>query len=146
MATAKQAARWVDEADMIAFTGSVNTGKRIAERAAIRLIPVSLELGGKDPMIVCRDADIERAANAAVWGAFTNSGQVCISVERVYVEETIADEFTKRVVEKTRALRQGIDEACSDKRVDVGRDDVSQTKSKPSKTTLMMPKHTAQPS
>ena len=110
----------VDEADMIAFTGSVNTGKRIAERAAKRLIPVSLELGGKDPMIVLGDADIERAANAAVWGAFTNSGQVCISVERVYVDESIADEFTKRVVEKTRALRQGIDNPDSDNRVDVG--------------------------
>lgn len=110
----------VDEADMIAFTGSVNTGKRIAERAAKRLIPVSLELGGKDPMIVCRDADVERAANAAVWGAFTNSGQVCISVERVYVDEAIADDFTKRVVEKTKQLRQGIDEKNSEQRVDVG--------------------------
>lgn len=110
----------VDEADMIAFTGSVNTGKRIAERAAKRLIPVSLELGGKDPMIVLRDADVERAANAAVWGAFTNSGQVCISVERVYVDESIADEFTKRVVAKTRALRQGVDEKASEQRVDVG--------------------------
>ncbi len=112
----------VDEADMIAFTGSVRTGKVIAERAAKRLVPVSLELGGKDPMIVLRDADIERAANAAVWGAFTNSGQVCISVERVYVEDAIADEFTRRVVEKTRSLRQGSDanESNTDRRVDVG--------------------------
>ena len=112
----------VDEADMIAFTGSVRTGRAVAERAARRLCPVSLELGGKDPMIVLRDADLERAANAAVWGAFTNSGQVCISVERVYVEAPIAEEFTRRVVEKTRALRQGTDggEAATDKRVDVG--------------------------
>lgn len=112
----------VDEADMIAFTGSVKTGKLIAARAAQRLTPVSLELGGKDPMIVLRDADIERAANAAVWGAFTNSGQVCISVERVYVDEAIADEFTKRVVEKTCALRQGVDAtgANDDRRIDVG--------------------------
>lgn len=111
----------VDEADMIAFTGSVRTGKLIAERAARRLVPVSLELGGKDPMIVLRDADLERAANAAVWGAFTNSGQVCISVERVYVEEAIAEAFTQRVVEKTRQLRQGVDgAAASDQRVDVG--------------------------
>ena len=112
----------IDEADMIAFTGSVRTGKLVAERGARRLIPVSLELGGKDPMIVLRDADIERAANAAVWGAFTNSGQVCISVERVYVEEQVADDFTRRVVEKTRALRQGSDvsEAGTDRRVDVG--------------------------
>ena len=112
----------VDEADMISFTGSIRTGKAVAERAARRLIPVSLELGGKDPMIVLKDADIERAANAAVWGAFTNSGQVCISVERVYVEESIADEFTRRVVEKTRVMRQGIDagEAATNNRVDVG--------------------------
>lgn len=110
----------VDEADMIAFTGSVRTGKLIAERAAKRLVPVSLELGGKDPMIVLRDADIERAANAAVWGAFTNSGQVCISVERVYVEDSIADEFTNRVVAKTRALRQGSDVNEVESRVDIG--------------------------
>ncbi len=110
----------VDEADMIAFTGSVRTGKLVAERAAKRLVPVSLELGGKDPMIVLRDADIERAANAAVWGAFTNSGQVCISVERVYVEDAIADEFTRRVVEKTRALRQGSDVNEAEARVDIG--------------------------
>ncbi|MEP7337228.1 MAG: succinic semialdehyde dehydrogenase [Acidobacteriota bacterium] len=112
----------VDEANMIAFTGSVRTGKAVAERAARRLIPVSLELGGKDPMIVLRDADIERAANAAVWGAFTNSGQVCISVERVYVEDAVADDFTRRVVEKTKALRQGSDvtEINTNHRVDVG--------------------------
>lgn len=112
----------VDEADMIAFTGSVRTGKLVAERAARRLIPISLELGGKDPMIVLRDADLERAANAAVWGAFTNAGQVCISVERVYVEAPVADEFTHLVVAKTKTLRQGsdADEAATDKRVDVG--------------------------
>jgi acyl-CoA reductase-like NAD-dependent aldehyde dehydrogenase len=110
----------VDEADMIAFTGSARTGKAVAERAARRLVPVSLELGGKDPMIVLRDADVERAANAAVWGAFTNSGQVCISVERVYVEDAVVDEFTRRVVEKTRALRQGADLGEVDSRVDVG--------------------------
>jgi acyl-CoA reductase-like NAD-dependent aldehyde dehydrogenase len=112
----------VDEADMIGFTGSVRTGKMIAERAAKRLVPVSLELGGKDPMIVLKDADLERASSAAVWGAFMNAGQVCISVERVYVEEPIADEFTRRVVEKTRALRQGVDadNANNEQRVDVG--------------------------
>src|SRR5499426_497103 len=110
----------VDEVDMIAFTGSARTGKVVAERAAKRLVPVSLELGGKDPMKVMRDADVERAANAAVWGAFTNSGQVCISVERVYVEEAVADEFTRRVVEKTRALRQGADVGDVEARVDVG--------------------------
>ncbi|MBX3280497.1 MAG: aldehyde dehydrogenase family protein [Acidobacteria bacterium] len=112
----------VDEADMIAFTGSVRTGKLIAERAARRLVPVSLELGGKDPMIVLKDADLERASSAAVWGAFMNSGQVCISVERVYVEDAVAEDFTRRVVEKTLALRQGRDVDAQDdaSRVDVG--------------------------
>ncbi len=112
----------VDEADMIGFTGSIRTGKVIAERAARRLVPVSLELGGKDPMIVLRDADLERAAAAAVWGAFMNSGQVCISVERVYVEEAVADEFTRRVVEKTNQLRQGVDVGSGggELRVDIG--------------------------
>ena len=75
----------IDCADMISFTGSVETGKRVAQRAAERLIPVSLELGGKDPMIVLKDADLERAANACVWGALMNSGQACTSIERVYV-------------------------------------------------------------
>lgn len=112
----------IDEVDMVAFTGSVATGKRIAERAARRLVPVSLELGGKDPMIVLEDADLERASSAAVWGAFMNSGQVCISVERVYVAEAVADEFTRRVVEKTRKLRQGTDAGSDgdEGRVDVG--------------------------
>jgi acyl-CoA reductase-like NAD-dependent aldehyde dehydrogenase len=107
---------------MISFTGSTATGRRVAERAAQRLIPACLELGGKDPMIVLRDANLERAANAAVWGAFTNSGQVCISVERVYVEEPVADRFIDLVVAKTKTLRQGVDfaESGSDRRVDVG--------------------------
>ncbi len=109
----------VDEADMIAFTGSVRTGKLIAEGAARRLVPVSLELGGKDPMIVLSDADLERASSAAVWGAFMNSGQVCISVERVYVEQAVADKFTELVVQKTRALRQG-SETHGEQPVDLG--------------------------
>lgn len=97
----------IDHADMIAFTGSVETGKKVARRAAERLIPVTLELGGKDPMIVLRDADLERAANACVWGALMNSGQVCISIERVYVEDPIYPEFLQKVVAKVRRLRQG---------------------------------------
>jgi acyl-CoA reductase-like NAD-dependent aldehyde dehydrogenase len=76
-------------------------------KAAETLTPVSLELGGKDPMIVLRDADLERAANSAVWNGFANGGQICISVERVYVEEPVYDQFVDKVVEKTRALRQG---------------------------------------
>ena len=93
--------------DKIFFTGSVRTGKKIMAAAAEHLIPVELELGGKDPMIVCPDANLERAANAAVWGAFTNSGQVCMSVERVYVHEAVYSRFVQLVAEKTRALRQG---------------------------------------
>ena len=98
----------VDCADMICFTGSVETGKKVAERAAKRLIPVTLELGGKDPMVVLRDADIERAANGCVWGGLFNAGQVCMSVERVYVEEPIYDAFVQRVTEKVKQLRQGL--------------------------------------
>jgi acyl-CoA reductase-like NAD-dependent aldehyde dehydrogenase len=99
----------VDLVDYVMFTGSVNTGRRIAVAAAQRLIPCSLELGGKDAMIVCADADIDRAADGAVWGAFTLTGQVCISVERCYVEEPVYDEFVSKVVAKTSQLRQGMD-------------------------------------
>ena len=99
----------VDLVDYIMFTGSVNTGRRIAVAAAQRLIPCGLELGGKDAMIVCADADIDRAADGAVWGAFAYTGQVCISVERVYVEEPVYDEFVSKVVAKTSQLRQGMD-------------------------------------
>lgn len=97
----------IDHADMIAFTGSVETGKRVMHRAADRLIPVSLELGGKDPMIVLKDADIERAAGACVWGALMNSGQTCISIERVYVEAPIYQTFVDKVVARVKAVRQG---------------------------------------
>ncbi|HXF06764.1 MAG TPA: aldehyde dehydrogenase family protein [Blastocatellia bacterium] len=103
--------------DKIIFTGSVATGKKVAAAAARTLTPVILELGGKDPMIVLKDADLEAAASAAVWGAFCNSGQVCASVERCYVDETIADQFIAKVVEKTRRLRQG---SPDDPDVDVG--------------------------
>jgi acyl-CoA reductase-like NAD-dependent aldehyde dehydrogenase len=92
--------------DKIMFTGSVPTGRRVAEAAARKLTPVVLELGGKDPMIVFEDADISAASEAAVWGAFANSGQACASVERCYVHESVAEEFTRRVVEKVKALRQ----------------------------------------
>ena len=97
----------VDAADMVMFTGSSATGRRVMARAAETLTPVSLELGGKDPMIVLRDADLERAANAAVWNGYANGGQICVSVERVYVEDPVYDEFVGKVVEKTRALRLG---------------------------------------
>ena len=97
----------IDHVDMIAFTGSVEVGKQVMRKAADRLIPVSLELGGKDPLIVLKDADLERAANACVWGALMNSGQVCTSIERVYVEEPVYQTFVDKIVEKVRALRQG---------------------------------------
>jgi acyl-CoA reductase-like NAD-dependent aldehyde dehydrogenase len=98
----------VDSApDKIMFTGSVATGKKIAAAAAKNLTPVVLELGGKDPMIVFDDANLELAASAAVWGAFCNSGQSCSSVERLYVQEGIAEKLAKLIVEKTRELVQG---------------------------------------
>ena len=94
--------------DKVMFTGSVATGRRVAESAAKTLTPVVLELGGKDPMIVLEDADVETAARAALWGAFSNSGQACASVERCYVHESIAARFVETVVEKTLSLRQNI--------------------------------------
>jgi acyl-CoA reductase-like NAD-dependent aldehyde dehydrogenase/choline dehydrogenase-like flavoprotein len=97
----------VDEVDMVMFTGSVATGKKVMAQAAETLTPVSLELGGKDPMIVLSDADLERAANAAVSYGMNNSGQVCISVERIYVEGSVYEDFLARVTEKVKALRQG---------------------------------------
>ena len=97
----------IDHVDMIAFTGSVEVGKQVMRRAADRLIPVSLELGGKDPLIVLKDADLERAANACVWGSLMNSGQVCTSIERIYVEEPVYQTFVDKVVQKVRSLRQG---------------------------------------
>ena len=100
--------------DKIMFTGSVPVGRSVAAAAARKLIPVVLELGGKDPMIVFEDADLEAASEAAVWGAFANSGQACASVERCYVHERVAEEFVTRVVEKTRALRQGAGGAACD--------------------------------
>jgi acyl-CoA reductase-like NAD-dependent aldehyde dehydrogenase len=98
----------IDVVDAVMFTGSTETGKVVMERAAKTLTPVSLELGGKDPMIVLKDADVERAANAAVFWSMQNTGQTCISIERVYVEEPIYDDFISRVADKARELRQGV--------------------------------------
>ena len=95
------------EIDKLIFTGSVPTGKRIAQAAAVRLLPVVLELGGKDPMLVLDDADVDLAASGAVWGAFVNAGQACLSVERCYVHHTLYDPFVKACVEKTQRLRIG---------------------------------------
>jgi len=94
--------------DVIMFTGSSRTGRSVMKEAADALIPCYLELGGKDPMIVCRDADIERAANAASFYSMNNGGQVCISVERVYVEEPVYDAFVQKVTDNIKQLRQGV--------------------------------------
>ena len=95
------------EIDKLVFTGSVATGKRIAQAAAARLLPVVLELGGKDPMLVLDDADVDVASSAAVWGAFVNAGQTCLSVERCYVHRSVYAKFLEACVEKTRKLRVG---------------------------------------
>jgi acyl-CoA reductase-like NAD-dependent aldehyde dehydrogenase len=103
--------------DQVIFTGSVESGRKVARACAERLIPCTLELGGKAPAIVLPDADIERTARALVWGAFANSGQVCASVERAYVHESIYDRLVGRIVSLTKELRQG-DPASFD--IDVG--------------------------
>jgi succinate-semialdehyde dehydrogenase/glutarate-semialdehyde dehydrogenase len=91
----------------ILFTGSVPTGRKVAVAAAEQLIPCVLELGGKDPALVLDDADLDRAARTVAWGAFANSGQVCASIERVYVHESVAQPFTEKVVAIASSLRQG---------------------------------------
>jgi succinate-semialdehyde dehydrogenase/glutarate-semialdehyde dehydrogenase len=93
--------------DKVMFTGSVGTGGRVAEACAKKLIPSVLELGGKDAMIVLADADLGVASSAAVWGSYTNCGQVCLSVERLFVEQAVAQEFIALCVEKTKKLRLG---------------------------------------
>jgi acyl-CoA reductase-like NAD-dependent aldehyde dehydrogenase len=97
----------VDHVDMVCVTGSPETGRRVMERASRRLTPVLLELGGKDPMIVLADADLDRAARAAAWGGCMMSGQVCMSVERVYVEAAVATPFLEKLVARVSALRVG---------------------------------------
>lgn len=95
------------EIDKVHFTGSVATGRRIAQACAERLIPYTLELGGNDAMIVCSDADLDSAAGGAVTGSMFNTGQYCCGTERVYVMADVAEEFTSKVVERVKALRQG---------------------------------------
>jgi succinate-semialdehyde dehydrogenase/glutarate-semialdehyde dehydrogenase len=103
--------------DKLVFTGSVATGKRIAASAAERLLPVVLELGGKDPMLVLDDADVDVASSAAVWGAFVNAGQACLSVERCYVHRSLYESFARACAEKTKQLHVG---NGMDARTDVG--------------------------
>jgi acyl-CoA reductase-like NAD-dependent aldehyde dehydrogenase len=97
----------IERVDCVMFTGSSATGRAVMRAAADALIPCYLELGGKDPMIVCADADVERAANAATFYSMNNAGQVCISVERAYVEAPVYDEFVERVLDNVRRLRVG---------------------------------------
>lgn len=103
--------------DKLVFTGSVATGRRIAQMAAERSLPVVLELGGKDPMLVLDDADVDVASSAAIWGGFVNAGQTCLSVERCYVHQTLYAPFLAACVEKTKKLRVGSGE---DPQTDMG--------------------------
>lgn len=103
----------VDAVDMVQFTGSSRTGRKIAVAAAERLIPCSLELGGKDAMIVLDDADVDRAVGAAIWGGLYNAGQSCMAVERVYVARPVYDGFVGKLVERVSKLRVGMDEPGS---------------------------------
>jgi acyl-CoA reductase-like NAD-dependent aldehyde dehydrogenase len=97
------------DVDKICFTGSTAVGRQVAIACAEKLIPCSLELGGKDPMIVCADADLDNAAGGAVFGAYVNTGMYCSGTERVYVVEAVADEFIRKVVERSSSLRQESD-------------------------------------
>ena len=108
----------VDAVDFVQFTGSTRTGRAIAVRAAQRLVPCSLELGGKDPAIVLADADLDRAARGIAWGGLFNAGQACVSVERVYVETAVHDRFVGKLTAAVDALRQGLDDRSF--RFDVG--------------------------
>lgn len=97
----------IDAVDYVSFTGSTATGREIGRRCADRLIGASLELGGKNPMIVCADADVEAAATGAVQACFSNAGQMCIGVERIYVHQDVYPRFVAALVERTRRLRLG---------------------------------------
>lgn len=110
-------AQVVELSDMILFTGSTRAGKLVAQAAAKDLKPAVLELGGKHPMIVFKDAALERAAKAAVWGSFANCGQVCVGVERVFVEAAVYEPFVELVRKEMAGLRQGL----SGENVDLGR-------------------------
>jgi acyl-CoA reductase-like NAD-dependent aldehyde dehydrogenase len=95
--------------DIVVFTGSVAAGRKVAHACAERLVPCSLELGGKDAAIVLADANLERAAHGVVWGAMSNAGQNCAAIERVYVVKSVAEKFSSRVAEITKSLRFGED-------------------------------------
>ncbi len=106
------------DVDRVVFTGSSEVGRKVMESAAQRLTPVTLELGGKDPMIVLEDADIERAASGALWGAFVNSGQVCVAVKRILLHKDVYSHFLDLLLHKMESLRQG--DGLEDPSVSVG--------------------------
>lgn len=95
----------IEYVDFICFTGSVATGKKVAEKAAKKFIPACLELGGKDPAIVLNSADLELATSGILWGSVVNAGQSCLSIERIYVAESILTEFITKLTEKTKCLK-----------------------------------------
>ncbi|HEV2346483.1 MAG TPA: succinic semialdehyde dehydrogenase [Actinocrinis sp.] len=97
----------VDHADYVAFTGSTRTGRQVAQQAAGRLVGCSLELGGKNAMIVFDDADVEKAVQGALRGCFSSAGQLCVSIERLYVHYSLHDQFVERFVTEAKALRLG---------------------------------------
>ncbi|NNH73408.1 aldehyde dehydrogenase family protein [Nocardia uniformis] len=107
--TGETGAAVVDNVDYVQFTGSTPTGRKIAAACTERMIPYSLELGGKDPAIVLADADLDRAAHGIAFGGLFNAGQVCISVERVYVEAPVYDEFLRKLTAAVNEVRQGVD-------------------------------------
>lgn len=107
---AETGAAVIANSDCVHFTGSTATGRKVAVACAERLIPCTLELGGKDPAIVLADADLDRAAAGIAWGGMFNSGQVCVSVERVYVEAAVYDEFVAKLTDEVARLRQGKDD------------------------------------
>ncbi|WP_030542636.1 succinic semialdehyde dehydrogenase [Streptomyces albus] len=97
----------VEHADYVSFTGSTRTGRTVAQSAAARLVGCSLELGGKNAMLVLRDADLDKAAEGAVRACFSSSGQLCISIERLFVHESVADDFLERFAARTKAMKLG---------------------------------------
>jgi acyl-CoA reductase-like NAD-dependent aldehyde dehydrogenase len=107
----------IDFVDMVSFTGSVEVGRKIQIKCAEQLKPTTMELGGKDPMIVCADANVDRAAAGCIWGSLANTGQVCLSVERVYVDQNIYDDFVAKVVDGVGRMKQG---APEDEEADIG--------------------------
>jgi succinate-semialdehyde dehydrogenase/glutarate-semialdehyde dehydrogenase len=103
--------------DKLFFTGSVSVGKKLMSKAAQTLTPLNLELGGNDAMLVCEDADLDRASNGAVWAGLENCGQTCGGVERIYVHESAYGPFLERIKAKVKSLRVGQDK---DYNVDMG--------------------------